>query len=53
MKSVPKGEKKSHNQKENPNYNVFPTVFATSVWLLKIGEKKEKRNKTFTENKKH
>ena len=45
MKSIPKGKKKkiSHKQKENPNYNVFPTVFATTVWLFKIEKKKEKK----------
>ena len=45
MKSIPKrGKKKnSHKQKENPNYNVFPTVFATTVWLFKKKKKKEKK----------
>ena len=48
MKSIPKGKKKkknSHKQKENPNYNVFPRVFATTVWLFKI-EKKRKKKET-------
>lgn len=53
MKSIPKGKKKknSHKQKENPNYNVFPTIFATIVWLLKI-EKIKKETKVSLKIKK-